>query len=157
MDNLLRLRHYPDAALLLGSVEVTSITGDIIALADKMIEVMYENNGVGLAANQVGVNKRLFVYDPDGEGPEVVLNPYISARFGESTEREGCLSVEGHVWEVKRYAEIVYEGVDLAGRRVAGELSGILARIFQHEIDHLNGKIIIDRITRAERSVFLSL
>jgi peptide deformylase len=117
---------------------------DLRELADHMIEVMKKSSGLGLAANQVGLDKQIFVYDV-GEGPNIVLNPKIVRRKGSQTGVEGCLSVPGLQGDVKRANSVTVEGLDLDGNAVQVEGEGLLARVFQHEIDHLNGTLFIDR------------
>jgi peptide deformylase len=101
-------------------------------------------NGLGLAANQIGVLQRVFVYD-DGTGLGVVINPKIVRAEGEQVGVEGCLSVPGLQGDVKRAEKIVIQGMDLNGKKVKIEAEGLLARIFQHELDHLNGTLFVDR------------
>lgn len=113
-------------------------------LIDHMIEIMREAPGVGLAANQLGVDKQVFVYDV-GEGPQAVLNPKIVRRKGSQTGTEGCLSVPGLQGEVRRANRVVVRGLDRFGNEVEVQGEGLLARVFQHEIDHLNGTLFIER------------
>ena len=109
-----------------------------------MVATMRATNGVGLAANQVGVLRRIFVYD-DGSGLGVLVNPEIVSATGKQTGMEGCLSIPGLLGEVTRSEEVVIKGTTLNGKPVKITAQGLLARIFQHELDHLNGKLFIDR------------
>jgi peptide deformylase len=113
-------------------------------LVDHMIHVMHEAPGVGLAANQIGVDKQIFVYDI-GDGPSVILNPKIVKRSGNQTAIEGCLSVPGLQGEVRRANHVTIEGQDLDGNDLRLNGEGLLARVFQHETDHLNGTLFIQR------------
>lgn len=121
------------------------------------METMYEAEGVGLAAPQIGVSKRLFVMDvrePDTD-PRAVVNPVIVERSGTERGEEGCLSLPGLVGIVERAARIVVEGQDLDGRRIRIEASEMLARCIQHEIDHIDGILFIDRLSPINRKMLL--
>jgi peptide deformylase len=113
-------------------------------LVQHMYKVMREAPGVGLAANQIGVDKQVFVYDV-GDGPSVLLNPKIVRRRGSQLATEGCLSVPGLQGDVRRASNVIAEGQDMDGNKVQIKAEGLLARVFQHEIDHLNGTLFIDR------------
>lgn len=135
---------YGDEVLRNPTKLVDEINGEVKDLIQHMYEVMHENNGVGLSANQIGVSKRLFVYDV-GEGPKAVINPKLEERAGEQLGYEGCLSVPGLQGEVPRSDTVVVEGLDEDGNPVRITAEGFLARVFQHEIDHLDGFFFIDR------------
>lgn len=127
------------------SREITEITDKIKVLADDMKETLYEKNGVGLAAPQVGILKRLVVIDI-GEGPITLLNPVIVYKKGSQKEMEGCLSVPG-VWGiVERPEKVIVRGMQLDGKTVEIEAEGLLAIAFCHEIDHLNGVLYTDKV-----------
>jgi peptide deformylase len=146
------IREFGDPVLKERCAEVAEIDGALVRLANDMIETMYAAPGVGLAANQVGVQKRLFVYDVgDDTGPHTVVNPVIRERSGEWLHQEGCLSVRELWWDVPRAMEVHLTGLDLDGNEVSIEGTELLARVFQHETDHLDGVIILDRITPEER------
>lgn len=113
-------------------------------LVDRMIKVMHDAPGVGLAANQIGVDKQIFVFDV-GDGPDVLLNPKIVKKRGSQVATEGCLSVPGLQGDVRRASVVTAEGQDLDGNTVQIKAEGLLARVFQHEIDHLNGTLFVDR------------
>ena len=115
-----------------------------------MFVTMYDAPGVGLAAPQVGVQQRFFVYDYDDE-PGVILNPTIVESRGEFAFVEGCLSVPGLSWEIVRPAEIHVRGFDLDGNQVDLELDDYAARVFQHEIDHLDGVLLVEHLTDEQR------
>jgi peptide deformylase len=122
-----------------------------------MIQTMYEAPGVGLAAPQVGVQKRLFVYDI-GEGPHVVINPVLGDHRGEWTYHEGCLSVPELWWDIHRAKQVRLTGLDLDGNELSIEGDELLGRVFQHETDHLDGTLYIDRLDEeGRRSVMAEL
>ena len=141
----MQIRVYGDPVLNQVTNEVQDIDGKIAALAETMIETMYEAPGVGLAANQIGIQKRMFVYDK-GEGPVVVVNPRIVESDGEWTYEEGCLSVPGLSWEITRPNRIYLVGLDLDGNEISIETDEFEGRIFQHEMDHLDGVLLIERL-----------
>ena len=146
----LPIRVYGDPVLNQVATEVENIDGRVAALAATMIETMYEAPGVGLAANQIGVQKRLFVYDK-GEGPVVVVNPIIVESDGEWTYEEGCLSVPGLSWEITRANAVHLTGFDLDGNEIDVQTDEFEGRIFQHEMDHLNGVLLIERLDADQR------
>ena len=113
-------------------------------LVDHMVHVMHDAPGVGLAANQIGVDKQVFVYDI-GDGPSVILNPKIVRRTGSHVGTEGCLSIPGLQGDVRRASRVIIEGQDLDGNDLRISAEGLLARVFQHETDHLNGTLFVDR------------
>ena len=142
----LPIRTYGDPVLGTPATEVENIDAKIAALAESMIETMHDAPGVGLAANQIGVQKRLFVYDK-GDGPRVVVNPVIVETSGEWTYDEGCLSVPGMNWEIVRPNAVHLKGFDLDGNELDVETDEYEGRIFQHEVDHLDGILLIERLT----------
>jgi peptide deformylase len=115
-----------------------------------MIETMYAAPGVGLAANQVGVRQRFFVYDK-GDGPRVVVNPRIVETSGEWTYEEGCLSVPGLSWPIVRPNRVHLVGFDVDGNEIDVETDEYQGRIFQHETDHLDGVVLVERLTDEQR------
>ena len=149
---------YPEKILREPARPITGIDDEIVRLADHMAEVMYNAPGIGLAANQVGVPKRLLVADTSSRVSEseliVLANPEIIAAEGELTIEEGCLSVPGYQAEVKRHERVTVRGLDLHGEEVEIEAEGLLAVVLQHEIDHLNGILFIDRISRLKRELY---
>lgn len=144
------IRLIGDPVLRQRAGEVTDIDGKLARLADDMLATMYEAPGVGLAAPQVGVQKRLFVYDV-GEGPQVIVNPVVSEARGEWVYDEGCLSIPGLVFELVRPKEVHLVGYDLDGNELAIEADEFLARCFQHELDHLDGVLFIERLDDDDR------
>ena len=146
------IRIVGDPVLRQRANEVTDIDGKLVRLVEDMIPTMYEAAGLGLAAPQVGVQKRIFVYDlRDDRGPQVIVNPTVSEHRGEWVYEEGCLSVPGLSWEITRPKEVHLTGVDLDGKEVAFEADELLARLFQHELDHLEGILLIDRLDEDQR------
>jgi peptide deformylase len=138
---------------------VTSVTADTQALIDDMIETMYAAPGVGLAAPQIGVQERIFVIDLSvgrASGDLVVMiNPEFVERDGTQLEEEGCLSVPGFNASVLRPARVVCKGLDRDGREQQIEGKELLARAFQHEMDHLDGTLFVDRLRGIKRDMIL--
>lgn len=145
------IRLHGDPVLKQRTVEVTEIDGALVRLVNDMIETMHAAPGVGLAANQVGVQKRLFVYDV-GEGPRVVVNPVIDERDGEWTYEEGCLSVPGLYWPIVRSEGVHLRGLDLDGNDLSLDAHELLARVFQHEVDHLEGVLLLEHLDDDQRA-----
>jgi peptide deformylase len=144
---LAQIRQYPDAVLRMRAREVASFDDDLVRLAGKMIHLMYDARGVGLAATQVGVLQRFFVFRKEGdEDATTVVNPEIVER---STETEildeGCLSLQGVLVPVDRSLGVTMAGQDLTGAPLRLELSDTDARVVQHELDHLDGVLMIER------------
>jgi peptide deformylase len=149
---LAQIRQYPDPALRMKAKEVTEFDDFLTQLVERMITLMVDAQGVGLAATQVGVLQRVFVFELEGEGTKAVVNPRLSDAAPEAeTEEEGCLSLEGIRVPVARSTRITVEGVDPAGEEVRFELDGLGARVVQHEVDHLDGVLIIDRTDTEHR------
>ncbi len=146
------IRTYGDPVLKTLATDVVEIDSKIAKLVADMIETMYEAPGVGLAAPQVGVEKRLFVYDI-GDGPATILNPRITESDGEWVYEEGCLSVPGLYFEIVRPAQVHLEGIDLDGNAVSIEASELLGRVFQHEVDHLDGILLLERLDDAQLKI----
>lgn len=155
---IMRILHYPEAILNNKSEPVTRFDEELKRLADDMAETMYAAPGVGLAAPQVGISKRLVVIDcaPKGEEPHLmkIANPEIVAREGEVFEEEGCLSVPGYYAKVPRSARVTVRHQDLDGNTVELEADGLLAIAFQHEIDHLDGILFVDHLSPLKKSIF---
>ena len=142
-----RIRHYGDPVLKQVAKEVTDIDGALVRLVEDMLETMYDEPGLGLAAPQVGVRKRLFVYDlEEGEAPSVLINPEIIESDGEWDFLEGCLSVPGLSWQITRPKTIHIRGRDIDGNEVDIEADELEARLYQHELDHLNGVLLVEHL-----------
>ncbi len=147
-----RIRQYGDPVLKQVAKDVTDIDGALVRLVDDMLETMYEEPGLGLAAPQVGVRKRLFVYDLEmGEAPKVLINPEIVETSGEWEFEEGCLSVRGLSWNIVRPKEVHIVGRDLDGNEVSIEADELEARLFQHELDHLEGVLLVEHLDDEQR------
>ncbi len=145
-----QIRVFGDPVLRQPAQEVAQIDENLVKLADDMLVTMYEAPGVGLAAPQVGVQKRLFVYDV-GDGPGAVVNPRLSGREGEWTNDEGCLSVPDLWWPIVRYERVHLDGWDLNGDELSIDADELLARMFQHECDHLDGMLLLERLDKRQR------
>ena len=145
MSSPYKIRLFGDPVLRRVAEEITDIDGKLALLAKDMLETMYAEPGMGLAAPQVGVQRRFFVYDV-GEGPQELVNPVIVESRGEWVYEEGCLSVPGLSWDIARPKEIHITGYNLEGNEVSIEADELTARLFQHEIDHLDGVLLLDRL-----------
>jgi len=150
---------YPDKFLKEPTKPVANIDGQTQEIITNMAATMYAAPGIGLAAIQVGIDQSILVYDiqqpDDGRLLEVLVNPKIITAEGEIlSENEGCLSVPDYRADVKRHAAILVEGVDRDGKPLRLEANGMLAIVLQHEIDHLNGTLFIDRISSLKRQLY---
>ncbi len=150
---------YPEDVLKTKAQDIDNIDLDIITMAEDMKHTLYTAPGVGLAAPQVGVSKRLILVDPTANKESgnliTLINPVITEEEGAETDTEMCLSVPEISVDVPRATHIVVKGIDLDGKEVVIEAEGFLARIYQHEIDHLNGTVILDYASQLKRSIYL--
>ena len=145
------IRTFGDPVLRLPCAEVTVFDDTLRKLAEDMLETMYDAPGVGLAANQIGVQKRLFVFDVnDGSGPGAIVNPVLSGHRGEWEYTEGCLSVPELAWPIVRFKEVRVDGFDLDGHPIAIEGDELMARMLQHEVDHLDGRLLLSHLERRQ-------
>jgi peptide deformylase len=144
------VRVFGDPVLKQKAKDVTDIDGQLARFVETMVDTMYEASGVGLAAPQVGVQKRMFTFDV-GEGPQVLINPEVAEATGEWTYEEGCLSIPGFHFEILRPKVVTMTGVDLDGNEVVIEGDELLGRVFLHELDHLDGVLMLDRLDPDER------
>jgi peptide deformylase len=161
---------YPDPFLRKKCATVKEIDGEVLMLLDDMVETMYEARGVGLAASQIGVDKRVAIIDItprkaedeetgedeieyDGPGLLELINPRIVSSEGDVTAGEACLSIPGFVSDVKRKQRVTIEAYNRKGELMEIEAQNLLARVFQHEIDHLDGILFIDRLSRLKREL----
>jgi peptide deformylase len=143
---LAQIRQYGDPALRLEAYKVEDVDDDVRRLVDRMTGLMRDADGVGLAATQVGVLRRIFVFVDGDEGPRALVNPTVVELADETeSDEEGCLSLQGVRVPVDRSVRIVLEGLDANGQPARHELEGYTARVVQHELDHLDGVLIIDR------------
>lgn len=147
---ILEIRKFPDEVLKRKALPVEEINGRLQSLIDDMIETMYAAPGIGLAAPQVGVSRRLIVVDigyKDGKSSLLtIINPELILSEKIIDSEEGCLSLPGHILNIKRSARVVVKGMDRHGNPLEIEAEGLLARALQHEIDHLDGILILDRL-----------
>lgn len=157
--SIVPIRLYPDAVLKRKAEPVTRFDAALQQLIDVMFETMYAAPGVGLAAPQIGESLRLFVYDvgaAEGRpGPGVVINPHILSQSGQLIEEEGCLSVDGYRDRVRRAGRMAVVGLDRDGKEIRLEGEGLFARMLQHEMDHLDGLVFIDRLSPLKRGLYL--
>ena len=149
----LTILEFPDPRLRTRAIPVETVDDELNTLIDDMFETMYAAPGIGLAATQVDVHKRLLVVDVSSNNsePNALINPVIIELDGETITEEGCLSVPGYYEEVKRAEHIRVRFLDRKGEEVELEAEGLLAVCIQHEIDHLDGKLFVDYISEAKR------
>jgi peptide deformylase len=150
---LAQIRQYPDPALRMKAHEIEDFDGDLTRLVERMKQLLEDANGLGLAATQIGVLQRVFVFHTD---PEEETTALVNPRLAEGSEErlsdeEGCLSLEGVVIPVERHERVTIEATDPEGNAVSLELEGLAARVVQHELDHLDGILILDRTTPEAR------
>lgn len=145
-----KIRTYGDPVLNTRASDVTDIDGRFVRLCDSMFDAMYAAPGIGLAAPQVGVQKRFFVYDLDDD-PGILINPRILEADGEWTFDEGCLSVPGLSFEIVRPKKILVAGIDLDGNEVTLEADELMSRLIQHEVDHLDGVLLLEHLDDDQR------
>ena len=150
---VLQVLHFPDERLRTVAKPVDTITAEIQQLVTDMLDTMYDENGIGLAATQVDVHKRVVVIDisEDRNEPMVFINPEITSRSGETSYEEGCLSVPQNYAKVERAAEVTVKAQDRNGNWFELNADGLLAICLQHELDHLVGKLFIDYLSPLKR------
>ena len=149
---VLKVRRYGDPVLRRRAVPIDAVTPELRQLVDDMTDTMYDEVGIGLAAPQVGHSVRLLVVgDEEGRGVQVLVNPVITESGGSVTAEEGCLSLPGIFADVTRAQWVKLEARDLEGRPIAITARGLRSRVFQHEIDHLDGVLFIDRLDPVTR------
>jgi peptide deformylase len=156
---MLHLITYPHPTLRYPAKPIARVDAHLKSLVGQMFDIMYEHRGVGLAATQVNVPIRLFIANPSGEketGPELVfLNPVIQRATGAAEAEEGCLSLPGINAVVKRNKSVRVNAYGMDGSEINLEVDGFLARIIQHELDHLDGVLFIDRVSQESQKAFL--
>lgn len=150
------IRLFGDPVLKAPAAEITDVDGKLVRLVDEMFETMYEAPGIGLAAPQVGVQKQLFVYDNDGNRGGAIINPTITESDGEWVFDEGCLSIPGLYVEMVRPKTVLVHGWDLDGNELSFEADELFSRLIQHELDHLHGVLMFDRMTPEQRKEALA-
>jgi len=153
---ILEIKEYGEPILREKALPVKEVTPEILNLIKDMAETMYTASGVGLAASQVGVLKRIILVDGEEDGLIVLINPMIIKSEGEVVEEEGCLSVPDIYSQVKRSSKVTIKALNENGDPIEITKEGLTARALQHEIDHLDGILFIDRIGRMERQVLLN-
>lgn len=153
----LNIVKFPDKTLRNKAKPVAELDETVLKQLDDMAETMYNAPGVGLAAPQVGISKRLIVMDVSSEGEPKklikLINPEIIEYYGEESGEEGCLSLPGEYAEVKRAEKIIYRAMDENGQEYEEEASGLIARVIQHEVDHLDGVLFIDKLSSLKRDM----
>jgi peptide deformylase len=156
---LAQIRQYPDPVLRMKANDVEAFDDDLSRLIERLNSLLADANGLGLAATQVGVLRRVFVFQPDPEAPpQALVNPRLTDGSGEKVgDEEGCLSLQGVVIPVDRHERITVEANDPEGNEVRLELEGLPARVAQHELDHLDGILILDRTTPEARREALAI
>jgi peptide deformylase len=144
------IRTFPDPVLRSAARAVDDVDGDVRRLIDDMLETMYEAPGVGLAAPQIGVSLRVIVFDI-GEGPHHMINPELVETSGSWTFDEGCLSVPDRYWSIKRDGFARAKGIDGDGKEIEYAGEELMGRVLQHEIDHIEGTLLLQRLPRRVR------
>lgn len=152
----MQIVHYPHPTLRRRSKPLKKVDPELKAIVREMFRLMYENNGIGLAANQVDLPYRLFVLNLEGtperpDAEQVFINPVLSGAKGNEEADEGCLSIPSIYAPVRRAAKIQVQAYSLSGEEITGELDGLAARAVQHETDHLDGTLFIDRLADTVR------
>ena len=152
---LLDILEFPDPRLRNTAKQVENVDGKLVQLSDRMLETMYQAPGIGLAATQVNVSKRLLVIDisDDKQSPLILINPLITEKEGEIESNEGCLSVPGFYEPVTRSSKILLEAVNRDGEPFTMEAEDLLAVCIQHEMDHLDGKLFVDYLSTTKRQM----
>jgi len=148
---------FPNPLLSRRAQSVGAINGEIKKLMEDMLETMYTAPGVGLAAPQVGVDKRVIVIDvgpEDNRSPVMLADPEIISGDGDIEYEEGCLSLPGFYLEVERKSCVTVKGINQGGHEVVIDAEGLFAIVLQHEIDHLNGVLLVDRVSRLKRDIY---
>jgi peptide deformylase len=153
-EKMNEIRIYPDPILKKKARPIKNIDGKIKEIVARMAEVMYANKGIGLAAPQIGILSQIIVVDV-GDGLSALVNPEIIEGDGESVMEEGCLSLPAIEVPVRRLEKIFIRGLDINGKEVSLELSDFPSRVYQHEIDHLYGILIIHHISRLKRELLI--
>jgi peptide deformylase len=144
------IRMFPDPVLRMAASPVERFDAELRRLVDDMAETMYDAPGVGLAAPQIGVSRRVVVFDV-GDGLFTLVNPVMEETSGSWLHDEGCLSVPDHWWQIKRSAYARARGFDVDGREAVHEGDELVGRVLQHELDHIDGILLIDRLGRRAR------
>ncbi len=152
---ILEIKEYGEPVLREKALPVNEVTPEILNIIKDMAETMYDDSGVGLAAPQVGVSKRIILVDGEEDGLIVLINPMIVKSEGEVVAEEGCLSIPGIYSQVKRASKVTVKALNENGDPIEITKEALIARALQHEIDHLDGILFVDRIGRMERQMLL--
>ena len=153
----LEILEFPDPRLRTVASPVKSINGEIVKFTERLLFTMYDASGIGLAASQVNFHQRIIAIDisETKDDPLILINPKIIERAGEIESNEGCLSIPGFYEPVKRFSEINIKAINLNGDKFFLEATELLAVCIQHEIDHLDGKLFVDHISRLRKSIII--
>ena len=153
--SVLPIRLYDDPILRQKALEISMVDDSIVKLVQDMFDTLKEAQGLGLAANQVGVLKRVFVVNlsnvKEGESPLAIINPVLIDKSGETIGEEGCLSIPGIYEDVLRAKKVTFKGLDIAGKEITIQAEDLLSRVMQHELDHLNGILFIDHLSKIKK------
>ena len=151
----LEILEFPDPRLRTVAIPVKKITDEIVKFTERLLFTMYGSSGIGLAASQVNFHQRIIAIDisESKDEPLILINPQITERAGEIESDEGCLSIPGFYEPVKRSSEISLEAIDVNGENFCLEATELLAICIQHEIDHLDGKLFVDYISKTKRQI----
>ena len=151
----LNILEFPDPRLRTVAKPIEKVDSTIVKYAEDMLETMYDAPGIGLAATQVNIHLRLIVLDVSDQknDPIFLINPVITRAEGEIESSEGCLSIPGYSEPISRYETIEYQAIDLNGNEKKDVANGLLAICIQHEMDHLQGKLMVDRISSTKRQL----
>ena len=149
---VLPIKIYGDPVLRQRAGEIPKLDDSVVKLVSDMLETLKQENGLGLAANQVGVLKRVFVVNlshvKEGEKPLAIINPVLVDKAGEIIGEEGCLSIPGIFEDVVRAKKVTFKGIDISGKEITIQAEDLLSRVIQHELDHLNGILFIDHLSK---------
>ncbi len=145
------MRHLPDPVLRQKAKRVSATDSSLQRLVDDMVETMHLAKGVGLAAPQVGISLRVVVIQMPDEEPITIINPKMVKRVGEREVTEGCLSIPGYAGEIKRSVSVTVKGQNRQGKAIRLKGTGLLAQVLEHELDHLNGILYVDRIESQDK------
>lgn len=146
---------YPDPILKAKAIPISVINGDIQSVIGDMERLMYENKGIGLAANQIGIPMAIIIFDVEGKGLTTIINPIISSAKSEFISEESCLSLPGFKEKIKRKKYIRVEGIDRYDKSIVIKAEDLVAACIQHEINHLEGFLLLDKVSGLKRSMYL--
>ena len=151
----MHIHTYPNPILKVESIPVAVINGDIQTLIENMSKIMYENGGIGLAAPQVGIPMRIIIFDVDNKGLIVIINPIITLNKEEFISIESCLSIPGFEGKIRRKQFVYLEGTDKYEKPINIEAGGLLSACIQHEVEHLQGILLLDKVSRMKKETYI--